>query len=597
MLEARKFLGRQKQLWPLVPVLLFLGIFVVFPVADLLSVSFTDSSGRPSLETFRIFLQRPVYMKVLRTTFVISAWTTLICLLLAYPVAYYLASSSERARNNLLLIVLMPFWTGFLVRTFAWMILLAKSGPLVRLAEWIGVSNLELAYNLTGVLIGMSHALLPLAVLNMLPVMQGIDRRLMPAASVLGARPSEAFWRIYFPLSLPGVAASGLLVFITALGFFITPTILGGPQETMIAQVIIVQIQELLNWRFAGVLSFVLLLSALVVYYIYDRILGISTIVGEQFTAKRGYGVAAGLERYSSLVGRGILGLIGRVTATVGKAISRARVSGRVVGGSRHHLQGAVAGLVLVFLALPTFFVIPVSFTQSTFLDFPPRGFTLRWYVEFMQSNAWTSATLRSLTIALIVAIVAVPLGGAAAFVLAREAFRGKKLLMALVLSPLILPRMVIAVSLFYLTARMHIVGTDLALVIGHTVIALPYVVITVMVGLQTYDRQFDRAAATLGARPARTLIHVTLPLIKGSVLAAGIFAFMTSFDDLNIALFLSGGEQNTLPKQMWSAMVLQATPILGVASTLLLVLMSAFLLGAEFLRRRADTTRREARR
>jgi putative spermidine/putrescine transport system permease protein len=170
---------------------------------------------------------------------------------------------------------------------------------------------------------------------------------------------------------------------------------------------------------------------------------------------------------------------------------------------------------------------------------------------------------------------------------------------MALVLSPLILPRMVIAVALFYLTARMHIVGTDLALVVGHTVIALPYVVITVMVGLQTYDRQFDRAAATLGARPARTLIHVTLPLIKSSVLAAGIFAFMTSFDDLNIALFLSGGEQNTLPKQMWSAMVLQATPILGVASTLLLVLMSAFLLGAEFLRRRADTTRsrREARR
>jgi ABC-type spermidine/putrescine transport system permease subunit I len=593
MPEAHKFLGPHKRLWPLIPVLLFLGIFVVFPVADLLSVSFTDSSGRPSLETFRIFLQRPVYLKVLRTTFVISAWTTLICLLLAYPVAYHLASSSERVRNNLLLIVLMPFWTGFLVRTFAWMILLAKSGPLVRAAEWIGVSNLELAYNLTGVLVGMSHALLPLAVLNMLPVMQSIDRRLMPAASVLGARPSEAFWHIYFPLSLPGVAASGLLVFITALGFFITPTILGGPQETMIAQLIIVQIQELLNWRFAGVLSFVLLLSALVVYYIYDRILGISTMVGEQFTAKREHGVAAGIERYISLVGRGVLGLIGRVTATVGRTMTRARISRRAVAGSRGHLQGALAGLVLVFLALPTFFVIPVSFTQSTFLDFPPRGFTLRWYVDFLQSNAWTSATLRSLSIALIVAIVAMPLGGAAAFVLAREEFRGKKLLMALVLSPLILPRMVIAVALFYLMARMHIVGTDLALVIGHTVIALPYVVITVMVGLQTYDRQFDRAAATLGARPARTLIHVTLPLIKGSVLAAGIFAFMTSFDDLNIALFLSGGEQNTLPKQMWSAMVLQATPILGVASTLLLVLMSTFLLGAEFLRRRADAAAR----
>src|SRR5262249_50534451 len=317
--------------------------------------------------------------------------------------------------------------------------------------------------------------------------------------------------------------------FITALGFFITPTILGGPQETMIAQIIIVQIQELLNWRFAGVLSFVLLLSALIVYYIYDRMLGISTIVGERFTAK-GPGFMAGVERYGSLLGRSVLALIGRGMAALGDAMPRPRVSRRAGGGGKW--RGVVAWLVLAFLALPTFFVIPVSFTQSTFLDFPPRGFTLRWYVEFLQSVAWTSATLRSLTIALIVAVVAMPLGDAAAFVLARQDFRGKKLLMALVLSPLILPRMVVAVALFYLTARMHMAGTDLALVIGHTVIALPYVVIAVMVGLQTYDPQFERAAATLGARPASTLIHVTLPLIKGSMVAAGIFAFMTSFDD-----------------------------------------------------------------
>lgn len=583
--------ARSVRLWPLLPVLLFLGLFVVYPVVDLLSVSFTDRNGQASLETFRTFLQRPVYTKVLTTTFVISAWTTLLCLLLAYPVAYYLAQSSERTRNNLLLIVLMPFWTGFLVRTFAWMILLAKSGPLVRVAEWIGISNLSLAYNLTGVLIGMSHALLPLAVLNMLPIMQGIDRNLMPAASVLGARRSEAFWRVYFPLSLPGVAASGLLVFITALGFFITPTILGGPQQTMIAQVIIVQIQELLNWRFAGVLSFVLLLSALVVYYIYDRILGISTLVGGRSTSSQRRGASAWIERVISASGRLIIGCIGRATGAVASAIERVLPAKKVEAGAPRRVQAIVVWLVLAFLALPTFFVIPVSFTQSSFLDFPPRGFTLRWYGEFLQSNAWMSATLRSFYIALIVAVVTMILGTAAAFVLAREQFRGKKLVMALVLSPLILPRMVIAVALFYLLARMHVAGTDLALVIGHTVIAFPYVVITVMVGLQTYNTQFDRAAATLGASPPRTLLHVTLPLIRSSMIAAGIFAFMTSFDDLNLALFLTGGEQNTLPKQMWSAMVLQATPILGVASTVLLVLMTLFVLAAEALRRRVRTT------
>ncbi|MGE0769276.1 MAG: ABC transporter permease subunit [Hyphomicrobiaceae bacterium] len=567
--------------------MLFLGIFVVYPVIDLLAVSFTDTTGKLSLQTFQTFIQRPVYTKVLRTTFVISAWTTLICLVLAYPVAYYLTSSSERVRNNLLLVVLMPFWTGFLVRTFAWMVLLAKSGPLVYLAERLGVANLSLAYNLTGVLIGMSHALLPLAVLNMLPVMQGIDRNLMQAASVLGARRSEAFWRVYFPLSLPGVAASGLLVFITALGFFITPTILGGPQETMIAQVIIVQIQELLNWRFAGVLSFVLLLSALLVYYLYDRILGVSMLVGDLQATSGPRGASAHIERFVSAVGGCLLAVAGRFAGACARLVERLVPVHRAGRVQPRRLQLALVGLILVFLALPTFFVVPVSFTQSTFIDFPPRGFTFRWYAEFLQSNAWMSATVRSLYIAATVAAVSMVLGGAAAFVLAREQFAGKKLVMALVLSPLILPRMVIAVALFYLLARLHIAGTDLGLILGHTVIAFPYVVVTVMVGLQTYNRLFDRAAATLGATPSRTLRHVTLPLIKRSMLAAGIFAFMTSFDDLNIALFLTGGEQNTLPKQMWSAMVLQATPILGVASTVLLVLMSFFLLVAEVLRRR----------
>jgi putative spermidine/putrescine transport system permease protein len=230
----------------------------------------------------------------------------------------------------------------------------------------------------------MSHALS--AVLNMLPVMHGIDKRLMRAASVLGARQSEAFWRIYFPLSLPEVAASCLLVFITALGFFFTPSILGGPRETMIAQVIIVQIQELLNWRFAGVLSLVLLLSALVVYYIYDRILGISTIVGERFTAQkaaRGHG----RDREVRLARRRQHPWAYRPRGGSGrKAMARAGVV-RWAGGGRRRVQGAVAGLVLVFLALPTFFVIPVSFTQSTFLDFPPRGVTLKWYAEFLLST------------------------------------------------------------------------------------------------------------------------------------------------------------------------------------------------------------------
>jgi putative spermidine/putrescine transport system permease protein len=285
-----------------------------------------------------------------------------------------------------------------------------------------------------------------------------------------------------------------------------------------------------------------------------------------------------------------LLGALGRASSTFARLREAASRSTRPRDWSRRRVQAAVVGAVLVFLVAPSLFVIPVSFTNSTFLDFPPRGFTLRWYGEFFRSPIWVSATVRSLYVAVAVAVLATVLGVSAAFGLSRRKFAGQKWVMGLVLAPMILPRMIIAVGLFYLLARMELVGTDLALIIGHTVLAFPFVVVTMLAMLKNYDPQFDRAAMTLGASPARTFFHVTLPLISAGVVAAAIFAFMTSFDDLNLALFLAGGEQNTLPKQMWSTMILQANPLLGAASTMLLILMTSFAFAAEMLSRRNRT-------
>ncbi len=584
--------SRRRGFWLLAPAVVFLLVFFVYPVVDMLSVAFVDQAGRITLANFARLFEHPVYFKVLRITFQIAGLTTLVCLVLGYPLAYFLAHSTASLRGKLLLVVLMPFWTGFLVRTFSWMILLADTGPFAAAGHALGLSELQLSNNLVGVLIGMSHALLPLAVLNMLAVMQSIDVNLTRVATTLGARPGEAFWRIYFPLSLPGVAAAGLIVFITALGFFITPAVLGSPQQTMIAQVIIVQLQEVLNWRFASVLSLVLLASSLVVYFVYDRLVGLASIAGVGASVVEPGGASAGrIARARPRLGVGIalLGLLGRATSALARlrdAAWRTRAVPLRAGGGRR-VQACVIGAILVFLAVPSFFVIPVSFTNSTFLDFPPRGFSLRWYGEFFRSPIWVSATVRSLYVAVVVAILATALGLGAAFGLNRRTFTGQKWVMGLVLAPMILPRMIIAVGLFYLLARMQLVGTDLALIIGHTVLAFPFVVVTVLAVLKNYDPQFDRAAMTLGASPPRAFFHVTLPLIRDGVVAAAIFAFMTSFDDLNLALFLSGGEQNTLPKQMWSTMILQANPLLGAASTMLLILMTGFAFAAEMLSRR----------
>ncbi|MDF3009832.1 MAG: binding-protein-dependent transport system inner rane component, partial [Burkholderiales bacterium] len=185
-------------------------------------------------------------------------------------------------------------------------------------------------------------------------------------------------------------------------------------------------------------------------------------------------------------------------------------------------------------------------------------------------------------------AILATLIGAPAAFVLVRQSFAGKTAVLAFVLSPLILPRMIIAVGLFYVYARIGLVGTTIGLVLGHTVLAVPYVVITVMAVLKNYDERLDQAAATLGADRLRTLRRITLPLIRPGIVSAFLFAFIVSFDELTIALFATGGLSSTLPKQMWDDAVMRVSPLLAAVSTVLLVFISVMILLAEWFRRRS---------
>ena len=571
------------QAWPVYPLVLLLLATFVYPVGQILVLSLFDPAGQPTAAN---------YVRVLAITFEIAGWTTALALLAGYPVAYLLAHASTRSRDTLTLLVLMPFWTSFLVRTFAWMILLGRNGAVNRLLMSLGITDapLSLIFNFTGVMIGMVHAMMPLGILAMLSVMQRIDTTLVSAARTLGARGGQAFWRIYFPLSLPGAAAGGLLVFITVLGFFITPALLGGRREIMISQVIISVIQELMNWRFAGALSVVLLVAAGIVFYLYDRLLGISTLSGggaAEAGSQRRPGLIA---RAGALVGKrliAVLGALGDRLADLREAVPRLD-SARSNGRASRLLLWTISVAVIAFLCLPALFVIPVSFTSGTFIEFPPQGFSLRWYATYWNSPGWVDATVRSLIVAIATAFLATWLGTGAAFVLMRKPVFGRGAILALALAPLVLPRIIIAVALFYLYARLGLLGTNLGLVLGHTVLAVPYVLITVMAVLRTYDERLDQAARTLGASGWRTLYYITLPQIRPGIIAAFLFAFITSFDDLTIALFVSGGKTSTLPRQMWNDLLLQVNPTLAAVSTVILVFVTVFIVLAETLRRRA---------
>ncbi|MBV9138954.1 MAG: ABC transporter permease [Hyphomicrobiales bacterium] len=262
----------------LAPMLLWIAVFFVFPTAWMIWQSFAERGLQP----YAAILTSPIYLKVLMTTLKICVITTIGCLILGYPVAYVLTIAKPRTRAILLILVVLPYWLDFIVRSYSWMILLGRHGLINQLIMGMGLSrsSLPMLYNLFSVSIGMIQILLPLTILTLFSTMIRIDRRLIDAATIHGASPWHAFLTVFLPLSLPGVYAACLLLFVSALGFYVTPALLGGPEQTMISQTIMVIASDLLDWPLAsaaGVLLLIVTTSLLLVYsrfFRLDRMLG-----------------------------------------------------------------------------------------------------------------------------------------------------------------------------------------------------------------------------------------------------------------------------------------------------------------------------------
>lgn len=566
------------------PLLLLLLALLVYPVAQLLLLSFYKD-GTPSLASYRQLFASSVYINVLLITLKISLWTTVFAVIAGYPVAYLISSLQHQKKSRLLFWVLLSFWSSFLVRAFAWIVLLGRNGVVNQLLVALGIVDapMNLLYSFGSTMVGMVHALMPLAVLTMLSVMENIDRNLPRAALTLGAKPGAAFWRVYFPLSLPGVAAAAIMVFVTAIGFFIFPALLGGRRETMITQIIIDQVQQTLNWGFAGAVSVFLLVVVLAVFVLYDRLLGLSTMAGG--TSERAKPMAG--SGWAHSVGDAILTLLANLTDRLSSLVPR-RKRRRASEPGQSRGMYAVVLVLLGFLSLPPLLMIPLSFAGGSGLNWPPQGFSLQWYRQMFESPLWTQALTRSLVVGIGAGVLSMLIGTPAAFLLARTQMRGKSLMLAFVLSPIIVPRMIIAVGLFYLFAKVGLVGTSLGLILGHTVICVPYVVLTMMAVLRNYDTRLDLAAQSLGARPWQTLRYVTFPILIAGLTSSFLFAFATSFDELTISLFASGGLNSTLPKQFWDEVTLQISPVIAAVSTCLFFFVAALIWIADRLRRRS---------
>lgn len=238
-------------------------------------------------------------------------------------------------------------------------------------------------------------------------------------------------------------------------------------------------------------------------------------------------------------------------------------------------LKWAFAILVVIFLAAPSFIVVPMSFSSSDFLEFPPPALSVRWYSYFLDSISWTQAARASLIAGVLTTLISVPIGVLAAYGTAQLDGRTRILVGTLIILPAVIPAILIAIGLYFVLARVGLVGTMTGLVIGHVALAIPVVFVIMSAAFSQFDFAQERAARSLGAGRLQSWAWVVLPQITGSIVAASLLAFVTSLDEVVIAMFVSAGSNATLPRVMFIALRDKIDPTIAVVSTALLVVAS----------------------
>jgi putative spermidine/putrescine transport system permease protein len=555
--------------WLLLPGSVFLVVLFVVPLTGLLLLAF----GMPNwtLANFSRIGDTPVYLTVMRNTLEISVTVTALAFVLSYPIAYALTTGGTVLRTFLLIGVVLPYFTSTLARTFAWIVLLGRNGVVNQFLLELGwVSQpIPLLYNRFGVILGMTHIVMPMMILPMYTVMSSIDPKLMRAAKANGASPLAAFLTIFLPLSLPGLIAGILLVFIYCLGFYITPALMGGLSDVMITMAISSQILEQLNWNFGAALSVVLLLTVLSLLWIGSRFFPIEQLLG--FSDGK---VGPSVTRRQ--MGAKMLMRIGSAANAVDRWLPSMR--GRSVP--------ILASCLAVLLLLPVLIVMYLSFSASSYFVFPLPGYSLRNYEAFLFDTLWVRATFTSIRIALMAVAMATALGAMLAFGLSRGAMPGRGAMIALLLSPIIMPTVIVAVATYFLLARWGLQGTEFGLALGHAVHAIPYVVVIVVANLRDLNPSYERAARSLGAGSWATMRTIVAPLVLPALIVASFFAFLASFDDVVYVLFLGIGKITTLPMRMWEGIRQDISPTIAAVATLQMLLATIVIVVGTLLRR-----------
>ena len=563
------------------PLGIYLTLFYAIPILRVVaeSVSFPHLSGRYYARAFSDL----TYLKIIWDTLKLSAIVSVVAVIVGYPIAYWLTRARRAAFAIAMACIVLPLWTSALVRNYAWIIILQRNGIIAHAFEALGIPAPKMLYNEFAIVVGMVYTLLPYTILTLYGGLRQIKPSYMRAASALGAAPVRAFLTVYLPLSLPAISAATFLVFIFSIGFFITPAMLGGGHNGMIAPQIEQQMNMLVQWGFGSALAVILLAIVLALLAICGRFLdaGLFGMTREKAKTQAEVSVPAPLAVNA-----------GAVRALHVASSRLETVSGRwhrAPGGGRLALDVIVWTLLFVLLA-PVLIIVATSVTKTPYLAFPPQGFTLNWYAQFLGSSQWIAATVLSFKVGILAAAGASVLGTLAAIGFVRGEFAGKRVSFMLALAPQIVPAIVLAVGVYLFFAQIHLLGSIWSFVFAYIALTVPIVMLLVSAALRQANVRLERAAATLGADPVRAFVAVTLPSIMPTVLAGALFAFITAFDEVVIAQFLAGSLNATLPKLMYVTLIYSIDPTISAISTLLVFLSLIIVAVAALFQRGAQT-------
>jgi putative spermidine/putrescine transport system permease protein len=510
------------------PALVFLAVFFVYPLWGLVlrSLNPTGEVGYDvasfTLDSYLEAFGDSAYWVMFRTTVELAVAATVATVVIAYPVAYLMSRVPRRLGRIMLLAVMFPYFTSILIRLYAFTQILSPLG---------------LHQTTAGAVIGMVAYLLPYMIVMLYAAMIALDSNLGPAARTLGARPWRVFTRIFFPLTKAGLTAAALFVFVVSLGFYITPVVLGSTTEIVLSTYIQQKV-NLYQWGVASAMGIALLVITLVLF----------AVAGPSMTASTA------------------------LTGGTGKGVSSGTAFRWTRGNS---VLGLWSLLALAFLLLPLLVVVWASFTSQSYLQFPPQGYSLRWYEQVFSDSTWLEAAWLSLRIGVLTALICVVLGLTAAYGMVRGDFRGKTALRVLFYTPLIVPVVLVGASLFGFEVRLRINGSVLGYVIGHVVLCLPLAVVILSTAMASVPRGTELAARTLGAGPWRTFRRVTFPALAPSAAAAAMVCFLMSWDEPVLSLFLASTEQ-TLPVKYLLFLRQQILPTMAAVGTLLMVAVLA---------------------